>query len=78
MTHAVYGSIVTIRQGKWKRAPGIDGLFDMERDIAETTNLVNKSWGRAVADRLDGDLKKWVNNINTRELRTNKGANGKC
>ena len=50
----------------------------MENDIAETMNFADTSWGRVTADRLDKEIKIWTKQIEQRESRTNKGANGKC
>ena len=55
-----YGKNIAIRQGRWKlvRQGGAQfQLFDLDADLAETTDLAAKE--AAIASRLEAALKQW-------------------
>ena len=78
LTHAVYDGKVALRRSRWKWIPEINALYDMENDISENHNKVEKEWGRTLAQRLDTELTAWLARLEKRELRTNYGSLNIC
>ena len=78
LTHALYEGQVAFRRGRWKWIPGINALYDMENDISETYNKTEQDWGKVLAEKMDLDLKMWLERLEKREARTENGSLGIC